>query len=126
MTMKGSVLTVLVVAAALAGCAGPTTKYHWGSYEPALYQYYKTPSQVDNFATELAATIRQAAEKGQKVPPGICAEYAHILHQQGRFVEAATYFEREKREWPESAVLMNAMLRSVETSQKKSQVPGKP
>ncbi len=120
-------LTILSLALLLGACAGPVTKYHWGTYEPALYQYYKTPSEVENFAAELARTIKQAEEKSQKVPPGIFAEYGHVLQQQGKYAEAVSYYEKEKRAWPESTVLMNAMLKSVDAApKKKSARAGKP
>ena len=111
-------VAVFVAVAFIGGCAGPTTKYYWGTYEPALYQYYKTPAKVADLEVELSRVIQQAGEKGQRVPPGIYAEYGFVLQQQGKATEAAGYYEKEKQAWPESTVLMNAMLNSLAQARK--------
>ena len=112
--MKALITAVaLLTSALIAGCAGPA-KYSWGSYEPALYQHYKTPGQIADLETELARTIQQATEKGEKVPPGIYAEYGFVLQQRGKLTEAAGFYHKERQAWPESAVLMNTMLQSLE------------
>ena len=106
---------VLLLSAAvlMTGCA-VQGKYHWGTYEPALYQYYKTPANISDFETELARTIAAAEERKQKVPPGLYAEYGHVLQVQGKLDQAATYYRRERDAWPESAVLMDTMLKSLQ------------
>jgi hypothetical protein len=109
----------LGTSALIVGCAAPT-KYSWGSYEPALYQHYKAPAQMADLETELARTIQQATQKGEKVPPGIYAEYGFVLQQRGKLTEAAAYYQKERQAWPESAVLMNTMLQSLELGSRKS------
>jgi hypothetical protein len=112
--MRKQLIWLLAVAAcSIGGCAVPT-KYYWGTYEPALYQYYKTPARLVDLEAELSRTIAQAGEKHQKVPPGVYAEYGFVLQQQGKGVEAAAYYQKEKQAWPESALLMDTMLRSLE------------
>lgn len=118
---KDIVLVVLIAAGALVGgCAGPQTKYAWGSYEDALYVHYKAPSETSTFAGELMKTIAAAETNGQKVAPGIYAEYGHILQTMGKYDDAIRYYEKERAAWPEAAHFMNTMIQSATAAQKKS------
>ncbi len=104
--------TVLVVVVfLLPGCATPT-KYHWGKYENSLYKQYKNPADQEQFAVSLAAAIA-AGEQTGTVPPGIYAEYGYVLYSTGRNADAISYFEKEKKTWPESTLLMDKMIVSA-------------
>ncbi len=96
-----------VLALVLLGCS--TTKYHWGSYEKSLYQYYKNPANVEELGEALTEVIKEGEAKGS-VPPGIYAEYGHVLLDIGKAREAIIYFEKEKNVWPESSMLMDKMI----------------
>ena len=48
-----------------------------------------------------------SAQRREKVPPGIYAEYGFILLEMNQFKRAAYYFQQEKKLWPESKKLMN-------------------
>ncbi|MBY4899162.1 DUF4810 domain-containing protein [Cupriavidus sp. AU9028] len=113
MTLTRSVL-LLSAMSALAACA-PQSKYAWGSYEPALYAYYKTPGAAAAFAEQLNQSIATAEESGARVPPGMYAEYGYMLLEQGKGKEAVAFFEKERSAWPESARFMNRMLQSAQT-----------
>jgi hypothetical protein len=120
MMVYGKLLLAAMAALFLGGCA-VQSKYAWGSYEPSLYSHYKNPAQMDAFAEALAKTIGDAEAKGQKLAPGIYAEYGHVLQQQGKLTEAATYYRKEKNAWPEAATFMDTMIKSVEAAEKKNQ-----
>ncbi|AGW94261.1 MULTISPECIES: DUF4810 domain-containing protein [Cupriavidus] len=103
------ITSVLATAALLSACA-PQQKYAWGSYEPALYTYYKTPAASEAFAEQLGKTISGAESSGAKVPPGLYAEYGNVLLEQGKAKDAVVWFGKEKATWPESAALMTRMI----------------
>jgi hypothetical protein len=123
MRKRPAVALVVAAAAVASGCAGPQTKYAWGSYENALYVHYKTPSETDRFAMELAKTITDAETAGQRVAPGIYAEYGHVLQTMGKYDEAIRNYEKERTAWPEAAHFMNTMIQSATAAQKKRATP---
>jgi hypothetical protein len=41
------------------------------------------------------------------------AEYGFALYEAGRIDEAVIYFRKEKEKWPESAVIMDKMIRNA-------------
>jgi hypothetical protein len=98
------------VSIMLAGCAVPT-KYTWGNYDRSLYGYYKDTTKSAEHMAELQSIVRSAEETRAKVAPGIHAEYGYFLMQQGKPNEAASQFEKEKAAWPESAQLMESMIK---------------
>ncbi|CAG9179532.1 DUF4810 domain-containing protein [Cupriavidus pampae] len=112
---SGAAMSVAIAGAlALSACA-PQTKYAWGSYEPALYSYYKTPGAADAFGEQLNKVITTAEAHNGKVPPGMYAEYGNILLEQGKRKDAIVFFEKEKAAWPESTVLMTRMVALANT-----------
>ncbi len=111
--MRARLLAAAATAAALAACA-PQTRYHWGQYDAALYQHYKNPQDRGAYIEALKTTILEAAQLGDKVPPGICAEYGYALFEEGQAAQAIPWFQREKATWPESTVLMDKMIRNAQ------------
>ena len=78
-----SLVIGLLALASLTACA-PTTHYAWGSYENALYGHYKSPQDRSAFVEELNTIILSAKQAGERVPPGIYAEYGYVLFEEGR------------------------------------------
>jgi len=107
----------LVLTAALltvSGCAG-NRMYTWGNYDETLYSHYKNPQDHEKHLEKLKALVTEAESTGGgKVPPGLYAEYGFALHEAGRTDEAVIYFRKEKEKWPESAVMMDKMIRNVQ------------
>lgn len=105
-------LRALILAAALTSlcaCAQPA-HYEWGSYEQSLYSYYKNPAETDKFTAELAEVVQRGEAEG-RVAPGLHAEYGYMLLAHGQSAAARAEFETEKQRWPESAVLMDQMIK---------------
>lgn len=100
----------LAAIALLFGCAAPT-KYYWGSYERSLYSYYKQPANAEELEKSIAGLISEAEKTGARVPPGLYAELGYLMMQRAAYKEAITYYERERKAWPESKVLMDNMIR---------------
>ena len=103
----------LAAAAALASACAPQARYHWGDYDVALYRHYNTPGDRDAWVESLRTIILQAEQLGEKVPPGVCAEYGYALLEEGQAAASVPWFQREKDTWPESAVLMEKMIRNA-------------
>lgn len=103
---------LLMVAALFTGCAAKE-KYAWGEYESSLYSYYKNPENTAALTLALQKTL-DAAEQGKLIPaPGLYAEYGYLLMQQGKQQEAIVAFGKEKQRWPESARLMDTMIKAA-------------
>lgn len=113
MARRGRVLVAVTLGALAAACT-PRTLYHWGQYDAALYQHYRSPQDREAWIAALETTIREAEQLGMKVPPGVCAEYGYALFEEGQAAAAVPWFQREKQTWPESAVLMEKMIRNAQ------------
>ncbi len=114
MTMRRTLLLLLVPAAALlaAGC-GPTTMYTWRGYDDTLYAHYKSPQDHATHIERMQKIVTETEAAGARMPPGVYAEYGYALLEESRFDESVTYFKKEKETWPESAVIMDKMIRNV-------------
>jgi hypothetical protein len=113
-------LLLALLALSAAACAGPQGMYRWGSYDTSLYDHYRKPTEREKWIEALKTSIQQAEEKENRVPPGLYAEYGYALLEEGNTTEAVAYFQKEKAKWPESAVLMDKMIRNA------GQRPAKP
>jgi len=100
----------------MAGCATHHQRYDWGSYDPSLYDYYKSPAKVAELSESLAAIIEEASSNHATVPPGIYAEYGYLQMQQGKNLAAIDLFKQEETRWPESKVFMDRMIKVASTS----------
>lgn len=113
--------TVILMFLFLQGCAADR-KYAWGKYDSTLYRHYKDPQDKAKNLENLKEIIENA-EKEDRVPPGLYAEYGYALYETGIISEAIVNFEKEKAKWPESNILMEKMIRNVkrqEENHKKS------
>lgn len=98
------------------GCASDNRTYVWSSYQHDFYE--SVPRHVKDdpqkLSKRLEATLKRIIAKSdaakRKVPPGLLAEYGYFFFQRGEMDSAVTWFEREAREWPESAALMQRMV----------------
>jgi hypothetical protein len=116
------IATFVAVAAALQGCAA-STYYAWGGYDEALYAHYKNPQEREAFVANLKKVLLAAEQEGRRVPPGINAEYGYALYEEGQYVEAVVYFQKERDQWPESRVLMEKMIRNAQRQKPASPTP---
>ena len=104
-------LFAAVLALASVGCAGDKRTYNWSSYQNDLRnQMSGSPESASKFEATLKRIIERSDSSGHKAPPGLMAEYGFILYQRGEKESAISYFEREAREWPESASFMKRII----------------
>jgi hypothetical protein len=102
----------LLALLVLSACA---SKGDWGDYSDKLYTYYKdaTPQQRDALARELSQIFEAAERKGRTPPPGLFAEYGTLMLQAGAPDRALEYYQKEKDNWPESAIFMDSLISAV-------------
>lgn len=112
--MRLNLILIFIFSSAISGCAAPS-KYYWGTYEGTLYASYKDPSKAAELSASLEEIITTSEKTNKPVAPGIYAEYGFMLHQQGKSREAIPYFEKEKRNWPESGAFMDSMIKVAST-----------
>lgn len=99
----------------MAGCQAPRPLYYWGNYEGSLYEAYSSPqktSPADQIA-KLQEDLAKGASRGMKANPGLHAQLGYLYLQTGNFEAARKEFEIEKALFPESAVLMDRLLRKL-------------
>jgi hypothetical protein len=111
-----SAFVVAVALGALCACA-PTTRFSWGTYEDALYAYYKTPAQREEYREALIAAIERG-RAGDKVAPGLLAELGYLYLEDGNLPRAQELFQEEMMRFPESRpfltrIISNSRLRSA-------------
>lgn len=77
----------------------------WERYELSLYEHVRVPNEetLAVHASTLKQVIEEAEANGRKPPPGMCAEYAHILARRGDASGSRAFLEREVDAYPESA-----------------------
>jgi hypothetical protein len=111
--MKKLFLAAIVLA--LSGCATNTGLYEWGGYDALLYQSYKKPGELPKNMEALAKHIAALEKGGKRVAPGLHADLGTLQLQSGDKASALLNFRRERELWPESTILMDAMIKTLET-----------
>ena len=109
-------LVPLFLLLLLGSCASQTI-YYWGHYESLLYDQYQTPGKAtpEMQVLKLEEDIEKSKSKNKPLPPGFFAHLGYQYLQMGRTEEAKTSFESEKRQYPESAVLMDRFLKKFKS-----------
>lgn len=110
-TVKLIALASLVL---LSACASQSNE--WGNYSNQLYAYYKTPTDAQRLqlTDELQKIFARAELKGKAPPPGLFAEYGTIMLEQGDQHSAVEYYIKERDAWPESRVLMESLIQTLQ------------
>jgi hypothetical protein len=109
-------IAVLAVALACAACrsAQPPPLYRWSGYEQAVYEHQRAPQEREAWVASLWRVIEICRQKRTRAPPGVYAEYGYALYEEGRTADAIPWFELEAKEWPESRVFMQKMVRNAQ------------
>jgi hypothetical protein len=109
-------LWLLAVPALVAGCQSPNV-YYWGHYEELVYVTYAKPGKLPPEAQvlKMEEDLQKAASAHQPVPPGFHAYLGYLDYQMGKPDLARQEFEKEKVQFPESAVFMDRMTTNLVT-----------
>lgn len=108
-------LPALALAATLAGCATPL--YDWGGYDTGLHNAQKDPTQVGATREQLQTHIGKLEASRQRVAPGLYADLGTMYLEANDPDRAIVYYEKERAAWPESTVLMTAMIDNLRRRQ---------
>ncbi|HEY0490525.1 MAG TPA: DUF4810 domain-containing protein [Telluria sp.] len=114
------IVYALIACAVLSGCATNKGLYDWSGYSGLLYQSYKDPAKIAENMHKLEANILKAEQSGAKVAPGLYADLGTMLLQSGDRDKAVINFQKERALWPESAVLMDAMIKNIQPVKQES------
>lgn len=82
-----------------------------------LYASYKDPAKIEEMRVSLESQIGEAEKRGQKVPPGLYAELGTLYLQAGDNNRALGLYKNERKAWPESRGMMDAMIKTLERRQ---------
>lgn len=112
--MKPMFRSMLAAAAlvVLSGCA-QQGMYDWGGYSGLLYQNYKKPETVAANLATLQAHVTALEGRNTKVAPGLYADLGTLYLQAGDRDRALDNYRKERSAWPESAGLMDAMIKNL-------------
>jgi hypothetical protein len=104
----------LAVTALVTGCQSPDT-YYWGHYENLVYIAYTKP---DKATPELQAQLMEedmhkAVSTNKPLPPGFHAHLGNLYYQMGKPDLALQEFQKEKMQFPESAVFMDRLIANL-------------
>ena len=112
-------LALLACAALITGCQSDI--YYWGHYENLVYSSYAKPDKV---TPELQVRVmeqdaQKAASANKPLPPGFHAHLGYEYYLMGKSDMALAEFQKEKAEFPESAVFMDRMISGLSKQAKK-------
>jgi len=103
----------------LATTSGLRTRlYYWGQYEDSLHTRVTdaSPEGRQKAFRMLEQTIQAAEQAGQRVPPGVYADYGY---QGNRPDEAVRYLRKEVELYPEAKPLMDSIISRIVQQQTK-------
>ena len=104
-------ILLLLIAVTASSCA-PTTRFEWGNYENALYQYYKAPSELVSYREDLREAIDSGVTEG-RLAPGLYAELGYTYLEQGNLETASELFQSEMQNFPESRPFLDSLIKSL-------------
>jgi hypothetical protein len=113
------VVLAVMAAGTLGGCA--TRLYQWGQYEDSLHTRVVdvSPEGRQKAFRMLEQTIQAAEQAGQRVPPGVYADYGYLLYRGNRPDDAVRYLRKEAELYPEAKPLMDSVISRIEQQQTK-------
>ncbi len=99
----------------LSGCATPPQPlYYWGDYQDQIYGHFKREKSPQEQIAGLEADVEKAASKNLALPPGFQAHLGMLYGSTGNSEKMRVHLEAEKRQFPESAVFMDFLLKKFE------------
>lgn len=113
MLRVGRWLTVLLLGSLLSACASrPQPLYYWGDYQGMLYSHFKGEKGPEEQIATLEKDVELARSRNLALPPGFQAHLALLYEQTGRGERMVEYLEAEKRQFPESSVYVDLLLKN--------------
>lgn len=107
--------TVLLVCAALGGCASTASNslYQWQGYQKNVDAYFRADKASSDEQTQrMEEDLQKILSSGGAVPPGYYAHLGLLYGKQGKLDEFAQQMQAEKKQYPESETFMDFLLRN--------------
>lgn len=96
----------------LSGCVSrPPPLYFWGDYQAQIYARFKGERGPQEQILALEEVRETAGAQGKALPPGFRAHLGMLYGETGRTDLFKENLEAEKNQFPESAVLMDFLLK---------------
>lgn len=114
---------VFLLVLAISACVPQREPlYYWGNYESLIYNTYVKPGDADpqKQIDLLTEDIQKSENNGKPVAPGIYAHLGFMYATQGNIKQAENAFLEEKKLYPESAVLIDGMLKRARAHNKQN------
>ena len=115
MNHQKKILFLAVAAVALlTGCQSPDI-YYWGHYEKSVYIAYVKPDKAtpELQARMMEEDMHKAVSANKPLPPGFHAHLGNLYYQMGKSDLALQEFQKEKTQFPESAVFMDRLIANL-------------
>ncbi len=118
--LNGKMLSIFLLVLLATGCTNSKELYHWGQYESLIYKMYNKPGEAtpEVQVERLSRDIQQAESRGLRVPPGVYAHLGVMYGALGKLDEAMAAFQEEKMLYPESATLIDGMVKRASANWK--------
>lgn len=104
----------LAAAVLMTGCKSPDV-YYWGHYENLVYATYAKPGNAtpESQVLVMQADEQKAISANKPLPPGFHAHLGYLYYQMGKTDLALQEFQKEKAQFPESAVFMDRLIANL-------------
>lgn len=112
MNYRMLMVPALATMTMLTGCATQAL-YQWGGYDQALYAGYKDTTKMEELRIKLEAHLSEMERSKLKAAPGLYAELGTLYLQSGSSEKAMSFYAKERDSWPESRVLMTALIQNI-------------
>jgi hypothetical protein len=111
---KKILFLAVATAAMLTGCQSPDI-YYWGHYEKSVYIAYVKPDKAtpELQARMMEEDMHKAVSANKPLPPGFHAHLGNLYYQMGKSDLALQEFQKEKTQFPESAVFMDRLIANL-------------
>jgi hypothetical protein len=107
------ILLMTALELSQTSCKKTEPLYYHGSYNKAVYAYFKAEdTTLEEQISILQQTIQAAANAGKSVAPGIHAHLGLLYFDTGNAELGQQHFEQEKVLFPESAKYLDFLLKS--------------
>jgi hypothetical protein len=109
---KYLIMITAVSILSLTGCTTTAIQYDYGDYSEKYYSFKKEPGaeSLIEWKKSMMEIVTIANEKTLRVPPGIYANLGYLSLKENNMIEAVSYFELEKKTYPQATVFMNRLI----------------
>lgn len=104
---------ITLLALSVSACKTTEPLYYHGSYNKAVYSYFKAEdTTLEEQIAILEQTIQAAESSGKQIAPGIHAHLGLLYFDTGNANLGQQHFEQEKALFPESVKYLDFLLKA--------------